>query len=143
LSLADATPDLRRYLGAPDGAGVLVTGIAPGRPAAADGLRVGDILVQVGDRPVREVGDVERLLLAPGDGVVEVSLVRARREEVVTMSPRRPPAPSGSRRAAEAREDRPDARVLSERVLRSEIERLQRRIDRLKRQLEARESDPD
>jgi len=38
--------------------GVLITGVLQNGPAAQGGLRPGDVVVQVGDKPVRNVGEL-------------------------------------------------------------------------------------
>jgi len=127
LVLAEVTPDLRRHYGAPAEAGVLVTGIAPGRPAAGDGIRVGDILVQLDDRPVSRVVDVDRVLRATRETALAASLIREGQPRVVTL------------RSAAAAARPADAAV--DRSLRLEIQRLQERIDALKQRLETLEDE--
>lgn len=154
LFVADVTPDLRRYFGAPEGAGVLVTGIAAGRPAARDGFRVGDVLVLLGGEPVRDAEDVDRLLLARRDEAIAASLIRARRTEVVTVRGLDIPLPEEPADDARAKwvggvlsrgsdEEHAAAREALDRAVRAEIERLEKRIERLKRHLESLEADED
>jgi len=53
LELAALTPDLRQRLGIPEAIeGVVVTDVAADGPAAAQGLRAGDVIQQVGTQPV-------------------------------------------------------------------------------------------
>jgi serine protease Do len=61
-----------------------VTSVAPGSPAQACGLRVGDALVALGDQPVTRGLDCHRLFLGrqPGD---EVPMTVVRRGEEVNM----------------------------------------------------------
>ena len=42
--------------------GVLVTGVQPGSPAAASGIRGGDVILQVGQKPVDSIADVQQVL---------------------------------------------------------------------------------
>lgn len=53
------------------GGGVLITEVVPGSPAAAAGLERGDVLTQIGNRPVATPADVQSALagLRPGDQV--------------------------------------------------------------------------
>jgi membrane-associated protease RseP (regulator of RpoE activity) len=148
------TPDLRRHFGAPDGVGVLVTGIAAGRPAAVDGFRAGDVLVRLGGQPVSEAKDVERLLLIRRDEAIAASLIRARREEVVTVHGSHIPVSADGTGDARAKrieslvlraadEEDSAARAALDRAVRLEIERLEKRIERLKRELESLEAESD
>jgi len=52
------TPELRRHFGAPEGAGVLVSRVIAGGPAARAGVEVGDILTRCGDAGVRDPRDL-------------------------------------------------------------------------------------
>jgi serine protease Do len=47
---------------APDGAGVQITGVKPGSPAADRGLKAGDVILEVAGREVNEPGDVKDAL---------------------------------------------------------------------------------
>lgn len=145
LVLSEATPDLRRHYGAPGQVGVLVTGIDRRRPAANDGFRVGDVLVRLGEEPVRRVSDVERLLETRGarTEAVKASLIRARAPAVLTLNVPHEPAAA----AASGEDPRTDpgeigiSRTQFERALQLEIEGLRARIEELKRELEARQAD--
>jgi S1-C subfamily serine protease len=53
---------LARAHGLVGGAGVLVTGVEPGSPAARDGVHEGDLIVAFDSRPVGGVDDLHRLL---------------------------------------------------------------------------------
>ncbi len=58
--------------------GATVTGFLPGSPAAAAGLRVGDVVVAIDTHPVSSVADVqERLYAIPPGTTVELSVHRA------------------------------------------------------------------
>jgi S1-C subfamily serine protease len=145
LSLAELTPDLQRHFGAPQGTGLLVVDIEPGRRAASDGFRVGDVLVRVGERPVRELEDARRLFAGGGDRAVPAALLRDGQTKVVTVR-----APSAAEEAGPIVPVRPAwaagtaaERAAAERAVRREIERLRARIERLKRKLESLESDPE
>lgn len=144
LVLSEATPDLRRHYGAPGQVGVLVTGIDRRRPAADDGFRVGDLLVRLGDEPVRRVSDVERLLLARGARAeaLQASLIRARAPAVLTLhAPRAPAADAVSREDPATDPDEVgNSRTQFERALRLQVEGLHARIEELKRELEVLQS---
>jgi S1-C subfamily serine protease len=146
LLLADLTPDLRRYYGAPGDAGVLVTGIEPGRPAADDGFRVGDLLIRLDGEPVRGVVQAERLLRSPRAEQVAASLIRERRAEVLTLTA---PTSEGDSvpewAVGDAAADGAGgtaARAALDRALRQEIVRLEVRIEKLKHRLGELEDEP-
>jgi serine protease Do len=60
LGLSSLTPDVRRQFNLDDNVnGVLVTDVDPGSDAADKGLRPGDILRSIGNKPVRSPQDVQ------------------------------------------------------------------------------------
>jgi S1-C subfamily serine protease len=141
LVLAEVTPDLRRYYGAPAEAGVLVTGIAPGRPAAGDGIRVGDVLVQLDDRPVSRVADVDRVFEAARETALAAALIREGQPRVVTLHSAVAPEPPAGTAETLTPQQELAAGAAVDRALRLEIRRLQERIDALKQRLETLEDD--
>ncbi|MCL2525300.1 MAG: Do family serine endopeptidase [Betaproteobacteria bacterium] len=50
----EISPELAESFGLPDTDGALVAGIMRGSPAAAAGIRPGDVLLAVGDKPIRD-----------------------------------------------------------------------------------------
>lgn len=62
IELRDMTPQLREQLGVGDGSGVVISGVEPGSPAAAAGLRPGDVLEQVGQEQVHSAAQAVGLL---------------------------------------------------------------------------------
>ena len=52
------TPELRKHFGAADDRGVLVARVEPGTPAAAAGIAVGDVIVDVRGRSIDDASDV-------------------------------------------------------------------------------------
>jgi carboxyl-terminal processing protease len=64
---------------APTRGGLLVTGALPGLPAAASGIRAGDVIRQVGSRPLAHVPYGRAVGLLQGPAGRRVSLVIARR----------------------------------------------------------------
>jgi serine protease Do len=71
MQLAPLTSELSRRLGLPEKAqaGVVVTQVAPGSPAAEAGLEPGDVILQVDKREVDEPRDVLRRLEGRKDAV--------------------------------------------------------------------------
>jgi hypothetical protein len=47
VTTLDVTPELRTFYGAPKDEGVVVSSVAPGSPAAAAGVKVGDVITRV------------------------------------------------------------------------------------------------
>jgi serine protease Do len=85
------TPELAARMGLPEGAqGLVVTGTEEGGPAAAAGLRQGDLIEQANTRPVRTV---EELRAAVSDAAERPILLLVNRPRVgtifVTVRPRK------------------------------------------------------
>ena len=71
------TPELRKHLGATDDRGVLVAQVEPGSPAAAAGIAVGDVIVDVRGRAIAGAADVSTALADVSKGQrVAVEIVR-------------------------------------------------------------------
>jgi 2-alkenal reductase len=113
INSQDVTPGLARRFGLGTTRGALVTGVLPGTPAARAGLRGGsrdaeynglrvrlggDLIVRIGDTPIRGSEDVSRVvtdLLAPGQ-TVAVTFLRAGTRRVVKLTlVERPPGSTG------------------------------------------------
>ncbi len=61
VTLAAVTPETRRHFGIDDElTGAVVTAVKPGSPAARRGLRPGDVILAVGQEPVRSPDQVAR-----------------------------------------------------------------------------------
>jgi len=58
VALVDLTPELRRHFGAGEEAGVMISRVEEGSPAAKAGVQVGDILVAVDGDKVESAWDV-------------------------------------------------------------------------------------
>ena len=56
--------------------GVLVTGVQPGSPAAASGIRGGDVILQVDQKPVDSIADVKQVLSETDEASPLVLLVK-------------------------------------------------------------------
>jgi serine protease DegQ len=81
------TRDVAAQLGLDRAAGVLVLEVGDGTPAAAAGIRPGDVLVRMGDKPLDTVEDFfgELRQRRPGDKV-QLTLVRDGREQQVSVT---------------------------------------------------------
>jgi PAS domain S-box-containing protein len=76
--------------------GVVAVDIAPGTPAAGVGLRAGDLLLAIDDRPVDDVSDVVEALHAAVPGAMpRYTILRLGAREIVDV--RIAPIPSGAR----------------------------------------------
>ena len=74
LGLQSLTPELAERLGVEPDDGVVISNVAPGSPAAAAGLRRGDLLLEVDQQPVASPEDVRRLVA--GDDPSVLLLIR-------------------------------------------------------------------
>jgi DNA-binding MarR family transcriptional regulator len=66
---------MRRAVGLPDEAGVLVVRVASGSAADRGGVRRGDLIRSAGKTPVGAVGDLDRAVRG-ADGAIELSVLR-------------------------------------------------------------------
>jgi len=139
IRVARITPALRRHYGAPEDAGVLVTGIDRGKLADLAGVEVGDVLVALDEREIVAAEQLTSVLWTwNGDRPLLASLVRAEQARQVVVSAARPPGASGRPGvdAAPHVGHRARAGVEAER-LRLEIEQLELELVRLRQRLEA------
>lgn len=99
VTVQDLTPQLARASGAPDAQGALIAQVQPNSAAARAGLRAGDVVVAVNDRPIRSSGSLRTTigLLPVGD---EVKLDVLRDGRPLTIFARIQP---GSRRSRSER----------------------------------------
>jgi serine protease Do len=82
----DVDPGLAGAFGLQQAAGALVTAIEPGTPAAASGLKPGDVIVQIGDQPIDRAADlVDRLADPQLGGKATLRLIRNRRPMVMAI----------------------------------------------------------
>jgi len=106
IDVEDVSPGLAAALGLPRAAGALVDTVDPASALAASGLKAGDIVVKVGDKPIERAADLADLLPAlPSDTPTVIKLVRNRKTLSVTVGPAAS-APAGPASAAVSGEDR-------------------------------------
>ena len=88
VSLLEFDDDLAAYFGVKTGEGVLVTRVEKETPAAKAGLRSGDVIVQLGERAVKDSGGVLEALadLKKGDSVA-ITVVRHGKRETMKAEP--------------------------------------------------------
>ena len=71
------TPELRKHFGAPEDRGVLVAHVESGTPAAAAGIEVGDVIIEVHEKKIDAAPDVLSALADVGKGQhAKIELVR-------------------------------------------------------------------
>ncbi len=91
ISTSQVTAAIQRRFGVDTEQGALVVGVDPGAPAAAAGLRPGDVIVELAGQPVDTVEDLLSVLRQTQPGAEEpVVFVRGgdRRETTVTIGSR-------------------------------------------------------
>lgn len=135
LQVAEMTPALREHFGAPRDAGVLVLGIDAAEPAAKAGFQVGDVLVQLDGRNIRDEDQLTWTISSWNEDHPLVARVSRGGEPVVIEL-----RPSASRSLDRVAPDAPRAgrdaeRTLLERRIRTEIERLEERLRALREEL--------
>jgi serine protease DegQ len=84
---AQVTADIARELGVDQTSGVLVQAVGEGTPAAAAGLREGDIITSLGGTATPTMSDLYTALLRhkPGEKV-EVKVIRGGSEQTITVT---------------------------------------------------------
>jgi S1-C subfamily serine protease len=77
VTVMSLTPELRKHFGAAEDRGVLVAHVEPGTPAAAAGIAVGDIIVEVRGKTIDSASDVRSALADASKGQsATIQLVR-------------------------------------------------------------------
>jgi serine protease Do len=99
----ELSPELAEYYGVK--AGALVDRVTPGGPADKAGIQAEDVIIQWGDKPIRNFSDLEDAVTStpPGEKV-QVKLVRNKKEMTVTVvTEKRPSEEELQRRIREGR----------------------------------------
>jgi DNA-binding MarR family transcriptional regulator len=76
LTPAHVTIGLRRSVGLPEVAGLLVRSVAPGSPAAEAGIESGDVLIASSDRHLRSSSSLYAAVRDSGQGPLALTLLR-------------------------------------------------------------------
>ncbi len=86
------TADSARLAGLDRPGGVLVTAVSPGSPAAAAGIRIGDVLTAIDGKDIADPGMLRYRIATQGVGTrLEVSLLRGGRVDHVALTLAKPP----------------------------------------------------
>ena len=98
------TPDVARSLGLPAPRGVVVTDVWPGGPAQRAGLKVGDVILDVGGEAVNDEGGATYQFGSrrPGE-TVPVRILRDNAERGLTVRAEPPPGGRGDERTISGR----------------------------------------
>jgi S1-C subfamily serine protease len=87
MQVQDVDPGLAGAFGLPRAAGVLVIAVEPGSPAATSKLKPGDVIVQIGDKPVEHSADLTDQDAVPQSGTkVPVKLIRNRKQMTIMVN---------------------------------------------------------
>jgi len=87
-SLTPATTELAAHMGSKSGAaGLLVEKIEKNSPAAEAGLKVGDLVLKVNQDAVITRADWERVMRENAEKTVQITLIRDKKEQTLTMKP--------------------------------------------------------
>ena len=96
---SELTPELAQTFGIQTEQGVIVTGVLNNGPAAAAGLRPGDVITQVGGQPVRTVSELLTRIAALTPGQPAPFVLQRRGEQVeASVTPAQRPQPQRGQR---------------------------------------------
>lgn len=128
-------PDLGSYFSVPDGKGVLVVEVMKDTPAEKAGLKAGDVITRVGDRPVFDAMDLVKAL-GTDAGKVSLGIVRKGGKRTVEAELEKQERVIRIRRGEGPMGLGDDTAARGGRVPQREIDDLRRQIDDLRRRLE-------
>ena len=87
VDVQDVGVGLAAAFGLPRPAGALVNGVAPGSPAAAAGLKPGDVIVKIGDKAIGRSAELDDLAAAlPPGGKTPLRVIRNRAPVKLTIT---------------------------------------------------------
>jgi serine protease Do len=86
LMVENLTPQLGDFFGAKNGQGVLVRSVEKGSRADKAGFRAGDVIVKINGEPIRDSGDFSHALRARKDNTASISVIRDRKEQIITIT---------------------------------------------------------
>ena len=86
VELRELTPELQTHFGAPEGSGVLVASVSDDSPAAAAGIRVGDVVTAVDGLAVESTRDLSREIRQRPGATVAIELYRDQKPRQLTAT---------------------------------------------------------
>jgi S1-C subfamily serine protease len=91
ISAEDLSGQLGSYFGAPDGEGVLVREVKTGTPAEKAGIKAGDVITRVDDKPVKSLHDLRAQLREKrNQKTVNLAIVRKGSEITIPVAIEKP-----------------------------------------------------
>ncbi|HKZ79280.1 MAG TPA: PDZ domain-containing protein [Pyrinomonadaceae bacterium] len=88
ISTMQLTKQLADYFGVTDGRGVLVTSVADDSPAAKAGIKAGDVITAADGEKVEGAGDLSRTINKKKEGDVNLTIIRNKSQQSVTVTPK-------------------------------------------------------
>jgi serine protease Do len=86
VSIQDIDQDLAKAMGLESTNGVLISDVGAGSPAAAAGLKRGDVVLKVNDQPVDSTGRLRNSIASSGAAArVKLLVLRGGKERVITV----------------------------------------------------------
>ena len=87
VSMANISPELREFFGAPKDSGVLVGSVSDNGPAAKAGLRVGDIITSINGKPVAGSWDMYSAMADKHAGdSIRLDIVRGKSKQTIVAT---------------------------------------------------------
>ena len=133
IECQDLDADLAAALGVGASTGAVVLRVRPESPAAAAGIKAGDVITRLGDEPVRGVEQLGETLGRLGRSAAW-RVQRQGEEREVSLAPP-PPPPVDEAPQVDASGPSPEDRTAVIAELRTEVESLRSEVNRLRRQL--------
>ena len=91
VNVAPADDTLRAQLELPEGQGLTVNGVMPDSPALKAGVKPHDVLLALGDKPLREIDDLVEQIRSIGETKTSLKLIRAGKEMTIDITPAKRP----------------------------------------------------